>query len=92
MSHDTEHQDPSPESTNRSGVITLALACAALAATGCGGGDRGSEGDTHDAGDSGPLFVVSTNVFGPDNITGYAALVPSLDASVTNGTSRKERP
>lgn len=42
------------------------------------GGASGSAGAA-----SGPLYAVSTNVFGPEEVTGYLALVPSLDAGTT---------
>jgi hypothetical protein len=60
----------------------LACACLFSLAAGCGANERSNNQAPGSAG-SGPLYVVSTNVFSPDGITGYVALVPSLEASVT---------
>lgn len=69
----------------KSKQMTTNLGSAAIAAMlglGCAGsGDDGHA--TPDGGSTGPLYVVSTNVFDPDGITGYVALVPSLDAPTT---------
>src|SRR5262245_7954044 len=71
--------------TSRRRAAMLATAIAAAVACGCGSDAAGPAA----GGNTGPLYLVSTNVTGPsDDLTGYLALVSSLDESATLDLSR----